>query len=212
MGEVNAGIDNAIVASICPKHPVNPANPTDADAGYNPAVGAIIDRLGEVLGGQCLPRELDIDETGRVPCYVIEASTSLNDPACAKVGREPVDDQVAGAVRRQLDTEGYCGNDIGVPCTTVQMCAIHQLTEDPGRTECFNEANAKTPGYCYIDPGKGTLAGGQQCDAEGKNCVNPFTEDCPASGKRKLRFVSGPGDAKIPANGTIMLTACVDSN
>ncbi len=209
MGEVHPKIDNAIVASICPKNPVNPNEPTDADAGYNPAVGAIIDRLGDALGGQCLQRELDIDERGLVPCYVIEASPTLNDPSCARAGREPMDAQVAKMVRRQLASEGRCGGTTGVSCDAFQMCGIHQFVNPEEKRMCFEEPTPTKPGYCYIDPGQGPKAGGSNCDAQGENCSSQFTMDCPASGRRILRFVGTDADP-VPAPGAVVLTACVD--
>ncbi len=211
IGERIPGQDNAIVASICPKNPVNASNATDPDAGYNPAVGAIIERLGEVLGGQCLPRELDIDEgTGQVPCYVIETSVNLGDPSCTREGREALDGVVTSAVRRQLSVEGLCGGITGIECSQFEMCAIRQFPRGAEQTACFTDPGFTTPGYCYIDPAKGA-DGGAVCDGEGR-CENSFVKDCPDSQKRILRFVSGAtAESKVPAANTITLTACVDS-
>ncbi len=207
--EVLKGIeDKAIVASICPK---KPAAGLDPDAGYNPAVGAIIKRLGEVLGGQCLPRELDVNPTtGKVDCLVIEASSTLGDPECARPGREDVDSEVAQAVRNELTNSGACGGETGIACSSIQMCGIRQFTSEADKQECFTNASSTNPGYCYIDPAKGPEAGGQGCDGPSASCTNPFVENCPAEQRRILRFV-GTADAPVPAKGAITLTACVDS-
>jgi hypothetical protein len=52
--------NNAIVASICPKVVKATGDPaSDPNYGYNPAVGAIIERLKEALKGKCLPRPIE---------------------------------------------------------------------------------------------------------------------------------------------------------
>ncbi len=46
------------------------------DYGYRPAIGAIIDRLKTVLGGQCLPRTLTPHDNQQVSCLILEARNS----------------------------------------------------------------------------------------------------------------------------------------
>lgn len=212
--EVLKGIeDKAIVASICPKNPVG-SNPTDPNAGYNPAVGAIIKRLGEVLGGQCLPRELDVNpNTGKVDCLVIEASPKLSGVCDPNLGREDVSPEVVQAVRTELRNTDACGGQTGIDCAQFKMCGIRQFTDPGEKEQCFTNSNSVNPGYCYIDPAKGPEAGGLGCTEPGTACSNPFVEDCPPEQQRILRFVSPPTEANapIPAKGAITLTACVDS-
>src|SRR5690606_30798565 len=65
--------DQGIFASICPAESQDTTAP---DYGYRPAVGAIIDRLKQELGGQCLPRKLESLPDGSVPCLVLEATVT----------------------------------------------------------------------------------------------------------------------------------------
>ncbi len=182
--------DNSIVASICPKS--LSGSTSDPSFGYNPAVGAIVKRLGEVLSGRCLPRELDVDpDTGLVPCSVVEASAAPLD--CGAPGRAPVSEKVAPAVIQQLRDTGYCGGS-AVDCDSFTLCDIVQLTGD-AQTECQNSQVATTPGYCYVDPDNG--AG------------NPvLVENCPPTERRLLRFV-GTSEFPTPANNSITFVACV---
>ncbi len=208
MLEVLKGIgDNAIAASICPKNPVDDADPKNPDRGYNPAVKAILDIFTKVMRGQCLPAELDVNE-GKVPCLVIEAKQGLGDPGCDRVGREDVKPEVARVVRAELEAQGSCGEKAGTDCASIELCGIRQLTEESEKESCFHDDIPKAEGFCYIDPAKGSEGGGI-CDAEGK-CTNKFVDDCPAEQRRILRFV-GTDENPMPAPNATILTACVDS-
>jgi hypothetical protein len=213
--------ENSIVGSICPK--VSSGSTTAPGFGYNPAVKAIVDRLKDKLGGQCLPRELSIDEvTGEVPCTVVEAkinSTFANPDNldCESTGRSDVSADIRTAVEKQLEESEFCGSN-GVSCADYTLCEIKQLVYDetPGSEgdNCFFKGDDfyKDPavneaGYCYIDPSKGPAAGGEGsgCTVEDtEGCSNPQTNSCPASSPRKLRFVGG-----IPVKNAVTFVACV---
>ncbi len=182
--------DNSIVASICPKN--LSGTPIDPSFGYNPAIAAIVKRLGKALGRVCLPRDLGVDEeTKLVPCSVVEASNEPLDCE-ATPGREVATEKVASAVMQLLRDWGYCGGS-GIDCDAFNLCEIRQLTGD-GQTECQNSEVATEPGYCYVDPDNG--AG------------NPvLVEDCPPTERRLLRFV-GTGEFPTPANNSLTFLAC----
>ena len=182
--------DNSIVASICPK--VTTGDTNNASFGYNPAVAAIIDRLKEVLGGRCLPRELVPNpETGLVPCAVVEATLSDN-PCDPARGRGEVNPAIVGAVHKQLEASGSCGGATGTACGSYNLCEIKQLAGD-NQSTCLNTRDypeTGLPGYCYVDEnndGAGLLQG------------------CPATEPRKLQFVG----ADTPKSGSITFIACV---
>jgi hypothetical protein len=189
--------DNSIVASICPKV-TNPATVEGGDQnaafGYNPAVAAIIDRLKEVLGGRCLPRQLvPNEETNKVPCAVVEATRTENncDPA---LGRGPVAPEVVPAVHKQLQASGSCGGTTSIACDSYNLCEILQLSGDP-QQQCLNQTNypeTSVPGYCYID-------------AAQEIGNDSLLVGCPATEQRKLRFVG----ENTPASGSITFIACV---
>ncbi len=104
MVEVARQLDAAgaagIVQSIC-------------QADFSPAISAVIDKIADVLGGACLPRELNPADDGTVSCDVIETL--------------PVDgeftrcDQIPG--REFVETD---------PDTGGQVCRVAQLVPSGG--------------------------------------------------------------------------------
>ena len=199
--------DNAIVASICPKV-TNSANPSeDPNYGYNPAVGAIIERLKEALKAKCLPRPIETDTDpmspsfGQVLCKVIEAQKSgCGD--CTAPGRGPADDKILAAVRAQLKDGGNCGNAGQTPCEDWCECEIKQSSSanlknclvsgvgDAGY--CYVSANAKNPNYTPDENG----------------AIDTTLAKCPASQQQLLRFVGTP-TTPTPAQGAVAFIACL---
>jgi len=192
--------DNAILASICPKVTVPTGDASsDPNYGYNPAVGAIIERLKEALKGKCLPRKIStalIDpnhpELGsQVLCKVVEAQkANCNcDPA---IGRTPVDPKIVGAVQKQLIDTQQCGNSGQPSCSTWCMCEIVQA-QGAQLGLCQSGQSGAAPGYCYVD--KSVDTGGQ-------------LKNCPANQQQLLRFVDD-GKNPTPAQGAVAFIACL---
>jgi len=185
--------DNAIVASICPKVTTATGSPeSDPNYGYNPAVGAIIERLKEALKGKCLPRKLEPDATtGQVPCKVIEAQRTpvACDPAA---GRGDADPLILKAVRDQLKATGQCGNGAQESCETWGQCEILQESDD-NLAACRSNAQVSVPGYCYIDNNAELLA------------------KCPVNQQQLLRFVDSV-TTKTPAQGAVAFIACLGAS
>ncbi|HSC89528.1 MAG TPA: hypothetical protein VLC09_19735 [Polyangiaceae bacterium] len=191
--------DNSIVASICPKV----SDPAAADFGYNPAVGAIVDRLAEKLGGQCLPRGLTVED-GEVPCTIVEAldATKYGPLDCKANGREDAGEEIRPAVVKQLIATLQCKDE--KDCDKFQLCGVKQLSPGvpgvsegvQGSTECLNspkgtEATLVNAGYCYIDPAQGLGA-------------EELVATCPATQRRLLRFVG----ADTPKPNSVTFVAC----
>lgn len=207
---------NSIVASICPKNPVNPADPGNPNNGYNPAVGAIVKRLGEALQGTCLGRTLDIDDEGNVPCSVIEVvqASQAQPGGCGLAGREEPAPEVIQTIRKQLSDEDRCADS---SCSEWQICKLLPVPLDE-RQRCLTDESAEntaaTPGYCYIDPSTGkaaTGALGPGCSEDTpENCTNPLVETCSATRRRLLRLV-GNDRAKTPAPNSTTFIACEGS-
>ncbi len=201
---------NAIVASICPKvltssDPTNPAN--DPNYGYNPAVGAIIERLKEALKGKCLPRPIETDTDvdsptkGQVLCKVIESQASSCD--CGLPGRTAADPQILGPVRAQLLSLGKCSEkgDDGVPaCSTWCGCEIKQLTGDDLRV--CQATGGNKPGYCYVD------AAAEQTNPNGAAAIQQQLAKCPATQQQLLRFVDAD-TVKTPIQNAVAFIACL---
>jgi hypothetical protein len=187
---------NAIVASICPK--VLDGDNGDPSYGYNPAVEAIIDRLTQVLGGKCLPRalvpETALENFGKVPCVVIEASASEGECVCdaSKRRKEPVA-AVREPVQQQLALLGQCGTPGRPACKAMCLCEIEQ-TEGAARETCQNDPvpEPSATGYCYVDAESDPPIGSEK-----------VVENC--SPKRMLRFV---GD-ETPKSGATAIIACI---
>ena len=192
--EVLQGLnDQGIVASICPKVTALAAGAdpaSDANYGYNPAVGAIIDRLRGKLQGNCLPRAIQTDpDTHQVLCTMIEARESgCGD--CSADGRAPADPSIAAAVRRQLEDSGHCGQP-GLPaCASFCQCEIKQ--EEGANLDACRQDRSAPAGFCYID-----------------DPTSPLVQGCPPNDKRLLHFVGGSDGQKVPAVGAFAFIACV---
>jgi hypothetical protein len=191
--------DNAIVASICPKNVMpNGSAATDPDYGYNPAVGAIINRLKEALVATCLPRPLSA-EGDAVPCTVVEAFLPTTGGGCTcdtSTGRRVLEGAragVIGAVQDELKAGSLCGGSTGVNCNDYCMCEIQQFTGD-ALTQCQN--TPQDPGglfgYCYVDPDHG-------------QGIPELVEDCPSTQRQIIRFL---GD-DVPRQRAIAFIACL---
>ncbi len=196
--------DQGIFASICPSEISDTNAP---DYGYRPAVGAIIDRLKQELGGQCLPRKLTPDLDGNVPCLVIEASVTDSCQCDASKGRVEIPKTVDGkenpnynAVKAAACTTGEppdCGGsenladfNPGWNC----FCEIQQLA-DTQKASCQNDDPAPTDihGWCYVDATTVPPTG------------NPaLVADCPADERRLVRFVNDG----LPQPGATVFITC----
>jgi len=191
----------AIVASICPKVRSADDPLSDPNYGYNPAVGAIIERLKSPLQGKCLPRALasqtaadggpEVTGTGQVACQVIETRASGCD--CNLPGRKAVSPEssaVLASIRSQLQVNGSCDVAGKPACDSFCQCEVRQES-GADLTACQKNQDPEQPGYCYID-----------------DPSSPAVANCPANQKRILRFADTPSN-RIPANGAIAFIACL---
>ena len=187
---------NSIVASICPKNVMANGDPaSDSDYGYNPAVNAIIERLKEALVATCLPRPLAAEESGDVPCTVVEAFLPPEGTACECTlqGRRLLEGKTAevrGAVEDELRALSLCGGSSGVACDRYCMCEIIQF-EGAQLNTCQTSATDPMDiyGYCYVD---------------GNNPAHndQLVADCPDTQQQIIRFL-GPDVPRPKALGFI---------
>ena len=178
--------DQGIFASICP---AETQDLTAANYGYRPAVGAIIDRLKQELGGQCLPRKLTVNpETGLVPCLVLEATVTDNCGCDESAGRRAIasDSPYQNAIKAAEEDEFNPGWNC--------FCEIIQLTEASQQT-CQNDdvVDNSINGWCYVDATPPGPVGNPQLVA-----------DCPADEKRLVRFVN----KGLPQPGATVFVTC----
>jgi hypothetical protein len=206
---VGKATQNAIVASICPKVTVTADPASDPDYGYNPAVNAIIDRLKVSFGEKCLPRALEVDMNGHVPCVVIEARRRDANGSCAACegpgneGRAPLSTPTLEPVARgHLKDNGQCDAP-GMPaCSEFCLCEIEQLSgSDLDRCQSDPQAVTDAQGFCYVD---GLPRPGERPDSAALRARAESVEECPATQRRMLRFTS-----ELPASGAVAFLSCV---
>lgn len=186
--------DNSIVASICPKSTDNKSSPS---YGYNPAVSAIIERLKEVLAGQCVNRPIAFppgpdgkpDPNAIPQCAIVEVLANAGGcGACdPNLGRSEVDAALVKPVINRLKVTGQCTGDGCLP-EKYCMCEIDFVKD---RQKCEQSgADPTNYGWCYVD-------------AE-QNIGNPaLVEACDP--KRQLIFSGN----NTPTSGSTVFIACL---
>ena len=130
-----------IVASLCPKQLKMPGSD---DYGYRPAVRAISDRLEAALTASCVPRALDRDGTGAVPCLVLATlpEAGPEEESCKKAGLGvPSADILAQARDR-------AAADNGEAARLLPVCEVPQVVVPKGET-CRDQEQAN--GFCYAE-------------------------------------------------------------
>jgi hypothetical protein len=185
--------DTGVTTSICPNDVSDLEDlPGGPGWGYNPNMGALVDRLKQSLAPLCLPRPFDVDQHGRIACRIAEVS--FDSCGCAAQGRVPLAPEDLAAARWQLAETGVCGDGTGVSCESLCGCEIQQLLGNdnelgPCQTSAADPGNLY--GFCYVDPAA--------------DAGNPaLVEGCPATQKRLLRFL-GEG---VPASDKVTVLVC----
>ena len=192
-----------IVGSICPAQSTNPGS---FDFGYRPAVGAIVERLKQALGGQCLPRSLTADGAGQVPCIILEARIisegNCNDICDAANGRRSIDQNspaVTAAREDPINRDPVTGAEI--PKCYCEITQLEGTAQGEPQYECKNNPsdNPTTAngdaihGWCYIDATSVPPSGNPDIVAK-----------CPENEKRIIRFV-GEGEGVA---GSVLFITC----
>jgi hypothetical protein len=180
---------NSIVASICAR---NVDQPSRQDYGYRPAIDAIIDRLKDALSDKCLPRVLEKDAAGQIPCSVVEVlppgPAVVCDPAR---GRRTPDSALIGGVLDRLRKKGDCDAPNQPLCATYRLCQLQEVMDD----RCHQATTDQpVPGWCYIDPA--TQPGDDPS----------LVKKCQPNERRIIRFVDK--ENATPAPGAQVIIAC----
>ncbi len=152
-----------------------------ADYGYQPAIGALVDRLASKLADPCLARELSPDPDGQVACVVIEGRQSSDGTcACEGGGRGPVQSKHAPAAHEALEEDGVA--EAGLDC----FCEIEQLRdEELGACQSDLGTNVSiddkpVDGWCYTDEAKVVA----HCESTQRQTIRLMGEARPAPGAR----------------------------
>jgi len=173
---------------------------TGGTAGTAPYQNVYVNQVG--TSTTCLPRPLDHDAAGRVPCGLVEARPTSAGCSCdAAQGRAPVTDptNVVRDVAGYLRNVGECGVQGKPECSDYCYCEIRQfagadlLTCEGALTDPGTEY-----GFCYVDP---TI----DSNGDGTPDANPeLFATCKDTDKRMLRFL-GPD---VPLRDALVLLAC----
>jgi len=131
--------DHGVVASLCAK--VVTGNTADPTYGYNPAMNAIVDRLGPALAGAtCLSRPLPKNADGTVGCDVLVVYPDATNQAagCTDPGMSQPPPDVLSSFHAEY--EAALG---GVSGPVPVVCLYEQLVGS-----CAGSPNA---GWCYVE-------------------------------------------------------------
>lgn len=181
--------DQGIVGSVCPAQLDAPDKP---DFGYRPAIGAIIERLKTVIGGECLSRSLTPDDDGRVECLVLEARATGGACDCDLPARRPVEGEHARAAEQALSDPVAQAAGWDCVCEVVQIPnSEDSIPDGEEKDACQNSldepvqtvSGADVNGWCYVDATTVPPLGNPE-----------LVKECPSVEKRRIRFV-GKGDA-----------------
>jgi hypothetical protein len=190
-----------IVASVCPKQLTDR---TKADYGYRPAIGAIIDRLKTVLGGQCLPRELTPDKAGQVQCLILEAVHVEGTPTCAASAfRRDLSETHAAAKTAALATPGAANQNWNQFCELIQAGDTTDGISSKAQLDGCQQDSSSAPvepvskklvnGWCYVDP------------AQNPDSNKDLVASCASTEKHLIRFV---GEKAAPLPGSTLFITC----
>jgi hypothetical protein len=176
---------------VCPAT-LDATKMTAKDYGYNPAIGAIIDKLKQKLTGQCLNRPLKPDTNKQVKCVVIEASKSDGAACCTGKARSEVAPEYSEALAAAKADPYAAGDDC--------FCQIDQLAGAP-LNACESDtspvpvdANGNpVDGWCYVDSSVGN---------------SELVSGCPSGEEQKVRFV---GAGQPVGNAYAFITCSSDS-
>ncbi len=211
---------NSIVASICPKDLTSA--PTSPGYGYNPAAGALIDRLKEKLKVSCLPRPLAANPDGTLPCTVLEVVSqdrlagtdcfsycqrNLRDVASAINPSGMPSASMTADVSESMRESKICDSPGQPTCSSMCACVLPQES-GANLTTCQNAIDGSqdvlNPGFCYVDPANGI---GNNPDVVAR---------CPTTQQRILRFVgnnpSGASGTAVPLAGAYVFMSCSGTN
>ncbi len=169
-----------IVGSICPAQ-LTDATAEKKDYGYRPAIGAIVERLKQALGGQCLPRSLKTNAEGQVPCLILEARRVIEGQECNcnSDGRQNVTDEHEPAQKAIENDPVYEGLNCFCEITQTvgeDLAACRDEIDEP----VVNASSTAVHGWCYIDATTVPSTGNPEIVA-----------GCPDTQRRLIRFVGG---------------------
>ncbi len=178
-----------IVASICPEQL---SDNTLFNFGYRPAIGAIVERLKQALGGQCLPRSLTPNAEGQVACLIIEARTASTCDCSDANARVPIE---AGhpAINAIKEDPLYDAAGWNCFCEIPQTLGVdlEACQSDVSDTPVNSQGDA-VHGWCYVDATTVPPTGNPEIVA-----------NCPETEKRIIRFV---GNGKGGTGATLFIT------
>ena len=197
--EVLQGLGSqGIVASICPENFDTQA----PDYGYDPAVGAIVERLKKRLATACLPLHADAAAGRQLPVHRHRGAPGRSDrPALdrrsvqvRRAGPRAGEGRRTAARPEEAEAQGAAvGEKYACYCEIDQLLGAERdvCQTDTGHAPVLD--GKSVDGWCYVDPVTG----------QGSEKI---VKDCPADARRELRFVNGGN----PEPKTTTYITCTD--
>lgn len=125
-----------VLTSLCPQNSTNQDSP---DYGYAPAVNEIVDRLKNAITSACVPRALQREANGKVPCLMLELMPP-DSPDCTSEplqrGRTKPDERIVAQLKKQFDI-----------AADRRVCQLTQDTSADTNEACQQGAG----GWCYLE-------------------------------------------------------------
>jgi hypothetical protein len=182
--DLEAAESNAVITSICQQD-------------FTPALNAIIDKIADVLGGSCLPRDLNPDSQGLVNCSVVE---TLPNPDEAQGDQPTSCEDLRELGRRPFN----CPPNVALDDCYDSMNIAPRIDEETGGEVCVVDQISRqrlefnAEGRCAAP-----------MDADGwfyDDCSTDVRESCSMDGQR-IAFT--PGDE--PKTGVLVNLECLQT-
>ena len=130
--------------------------------------------------GECLPRPLEVQTDGSVPCGLF-STTSTTNCSCSQVGQSVAPTNIIDGIRSLLKRDGVCGVSDVPDCTTYCVCKVNQVIGSSAQS-CRNDATAPASisGWCYVTSTQDSAAYSPHTDCT-KGALRIVNQEAPAA-------------------------------
>lgn len=158
---------------------------------YDSMINFVIQQQNNSTPNACLPRPLNVQADGSLPCVILSAAVSASCD-CADPGRHAAAPPFVSAVHDVLAREEDCDASSGPACSAYCVCEIAQAT-CASLESCRNDVTptASATGWCYVSSDQDA---GQ----------NDLLANCGGTPQQRIRFVG----AAAPSAGELTFMAC----
>ncbi|MDI1436621.1 hypothetical protein [Polyangium sorediatum] len=183
--------EQAVVASVCPASIEDTGGPS---AGYRPALAALREQMTTSFDEVCLPRSLETDEEGGLPCVLIEARNVQGVCTCDSTkGRLAIPPEHTSLLPR------IKSDPLAASAQWDCFCMVMQAEEGTARTACQEDVSDPPLAqgnpvhrWCYVDATASPPVGNPE-----------LVSACPETQKRRIRIT---GDEAFTSPATVFLS------